>query len=400
MMKKFYLILTCAALCACGGGNKQQATATYEKMEEETTISLPILDLEKKFPQKVITLQDIADVEYIVLETHDDGLVGSMNTTITDKFIITYTGMTDQVVFFHRDGRFSHSFYQKGPSGKEYNAISDLRVNPKLEEIYINDNLTGCIQVYTYQGEYKRTIKLRGNGYMMGAIFNCDDNSLLVEDWWNVDDEKKKKTNQHPYYKVSITDGTMEQLPLKIENRIRDAFKWQDGELYGSITTGQTPIAYINDKLIIADFALDTVYAYQNNQLIPIAVRQNQFKDNEIPLTTSLEVITDKYYLWHSVEKDFKKTVLPDKFLLQDRHTGKCIQIKLVDQNIIDKKFRFRREASANTHTVPKNHALQHYPAYVLIELLEEGKLQGELKEIASKLTEEDNPVIMLAKFK
>ena len=25
MMKKLYLILTCAALCACGGGNKQQA---------------------------------------------------------------------------------------------------------------------------------------------------------------------------------------------------------------------------------------------------------------------------------------------------------------------------------------------------------------------------------------
>ena len=24
-MKKFYLILTCAVLCACGGGNKQQA---------------------------------------------------------------------------------------------------------------------------------------------------------------------------------------------------------------------------------------------------------------------------------------------------------------------------------------------------------------------------------------
>ena len=24
-MKKFYLILTCTVLCACGGGNKQQA---------------------------------------------------------------------------------------------------------------------------------------------------------------------------------------------------------------------------------------------------------------------------------------------------------------------------------------------------------------------------------------
>ena len=33
-------------------------------------------------------------------------------------------------------------------------------------------------------------------------------------------------------------------------------------------------------------------------------------------------------------------------------------------------------------------------------ELLELGKLQGKLKEIASKLDEEDNPVLVLAKFK
>ena len=35
MMKKLYLILTCAALCACGGGNKQQASITSEKATEE-----------------------------------------------------------------------------------------------------------------------------------------------------------------------------------------------------------------------------------------------------------------------------------------------------------------------------------------------------------------------------
>ena len=28
-MKKFYLILTCAALCACGGDNKQQSKLRF-----------------------------------------------------------------------------------------------------------------------------------------------------------------------------------------------------------------------------------------------------------------------------------------------------------------------------------------------------------------------------------
>ena len=38
--------------------------------------------------------------------------------------------------------------------------------------------------------------------------------------------------------------------------------------------------------------------------------------------------------------------------------------------------------------------------AYELVEANEEGKLKGRLKEIASTLDEEDNPVIMLMKQK
>ena len=48
----------------------------------------------------------------------------------------------------------------------------------------------------------------------------------------------------------------------------------------------------------------------------------------------------------------------------------------------------------------PSSLNCHYYTADQLLTALEEGKLQGELKEIASKMTEEDNPVIMLAKFK
>ena len=405
MMKKFYLILTCAALCACGGGNKQQATATYEKMEEETTISLPILDLEKKYPQKVITLQDIADVEYIVLESHNEALISAPYTVVTDSMIITYSPLEDNVIFFQRNGKFSHSFNRKGQSGKEYTGISDMRVNVATKEIYINDNLKRCVQVYTYNGEYIRTLKLKStphNGYLMGTIYNCDEEHILAEDWWNVDELKEQPTNHQPYYRISTSDDSISRLPLFIEKRIRDGFKWYDekSDTFGSMGVGLSPVAYINDELIIADFGLDTVYSYKENLLTPIAVRKNQMKSEDVPIVAGIEAITDKYYLWYACEKDIKKTIWPDWTYLQDRRTGKCIQTKLVDKNITDKKHRFRSRPSANGYTVPKHHIMQYYPAYVLIELLEEGKLQGELKEIASKLTEEDNPVIMLAKFK
>jgi hypothetical protein len=405
MMKKFYLILTCAALYACGGGNKQQATATYEKMEEETTISLPILDLEKKYPQKVITLQDIADVEYIVLESHNEALISAPYTVVTDSMIITYSPLEDNVIFFQRNGKFSHSFNRKGQSGEEYTMVNDMRVNIATKEIYINDNRKGCVQVYTYNGEYIRTLKIRkgsGNGYMIGSIYNCNKSNLLAEDWYNVDEMKEQSTNHQPYYRISTSDGSISRLPLFIEKRIRDGFHGYDEELdkFWGMGIGFSPVAYINEELIIADFGLDTVYSYKENLLTPIAVRKNRMKSENVPIIAGIEAITDEYYLWYAVEKDIKKTIWPDWTYLQDRRTGNCIQTKLVDKNITDKKHRFRSRPSANGYTVPKHHIMQYYPAYILIELLEEGKLQGELKEIASKLTEEDNPVIMLAKFK
>ena len=405
MMKKFYLILTCAALYACGGGNKQQATATYEKMEEETTISLPILDLEKKYPQKVITLQDIADVEYIVLESHNEALISAPYTVVTDSMIITYSPLEDNVIFFQRNGKFSHSFNRKGQSGKEYTGISDMRVNVATKEIYINDNLKRCVQVYTYNGEYIRTLKLKStphNGYLMGTIYNCDEEHILAEDRWHVDEQKERPTNHQPYYRISTSDASISRLPLYIEKRIRDGFNWYDEEsdTFGSMGIGFSPVAYINDELIITDFGLDTVYSYKENLLTPIAIRKNRMKSEDVPIVAGIEAITDKYYLWYAFEKDIKKTTWPDWTYLQDRRTGKCIQTKLVDKNITDKEHRFRSRPSANDYTVPKHHIMQYYPAYVLIELLEEGKLQGELKEIASQMTEEDNPVIMLAKFK
>ena len=259
--------------------------------------------------------------------------------------------------------------------------------------------------MYTYHGEYIRTLKIRNkaeNGYIWGTIYNCDEEHILAEDQWHVDELKEQLTNHQPYYRISTSDGSICRLPLYIEKRIRDGFKWYDEEsdTFGSMGVCLSPVAYINDELIIADFGLDTVYSYKENLLTPIAIRKNRMKSEDVPIIAGIEAITDKYFLWYAFEKDIKKTTWPDWTYLQDRRTGKCIQTKLVDKNITDKKHRFRSRPSANGYTVPKHHIMQYYPAYALIELLEEGKLQGELKEIASKLTEEDNPVIMLAKFK
>ena len=123
-------------MTSCTGKNKE----TNLKSEQKTSIPLPVLDLQKQYTQKVINLQDIADVEYIVLESHNDALISAPYTVVTDSMIITYSPLEDNVIFFQRDGKFSHSFNRKGQSGEEYTMVSDMRVNIATKEIYINDN--------------------------------------------------------------------------------------------------------------------------------------------------------------------------------------------------------------------------------------------------------------------
>ncbi|MBO5785025.1 MAG: 6-bladed beta-propeller [Bacteroidaceae bacterium] len=412
MRKHILASLALAMLAACysSGTDKETVEKNNPKTEVKKEVksqtkpkkqlAMPVLDMKLRYPKKIIDLQDIADVEYIVLETHEDGLAGSnYYTTLTDSLIITYNSSND-ILIFHRDGRFSHSFNREGGSGKEHSLISEnLCVNPEQKEIYIYESARGRIQVYSFDGQYKRTLKVKGDGFEFGRLFYIDTKSMLLEDR---NDVGANGNNPRPYYRLSVADGSKKRLPLKVEKRISNAESWyvKESGLFWGISVNISPVANINGELIISDFALDTVFAYRDERLIPIARKVNWMKKSGVPWLVTLDAITDKYYLWHTIEKDTNKMVWPDKTFLQDRYTGECTQIKLADKNITDKKYRFRHRASANLFCLPKGYIMQYYPAHSLVELYKEGKLQGELKEIASKLGEDDNPVLMLAKFK
>lgn len=402
-MREYFLsCMALVVLAACSNGRKGYVEAKKTSGETMKQLAMPVLDLAKEYSKKTIALQDIADVEYVVLETHDDGLVGSHYTTVTDSLIITSDGWSN-VVVFHRDGRFSHSFDCKGGSGEEYISFGhNLCVNPQLREIYVYDFERNRIQVYSYGGEYRRTLMVRGDGFVWGTLYPFDSNHLLLEDKNNVGNKFGKPTNPKPYYKVSVADGEMTRLPFTAEGRIGNTVNWYDEETGQFISYGRSisSVSNINGELIIATFVSDTLYAYRGECLIPIAKKQNWMKENGEPWLVTLDGISDKYYLWYAIEKKADIVAWRERTFLQDRYTGACAQIKLIDKNIIDENWRFRHRASASESCVPTNCFMQCYPAWNLTDLYERGKLQGELKEIASKLDAEDNPVLMIATFK
>ena len=97
MKTKFYPILLCAALCACGGGNAKQPVADVETTKDTMQVTkgvskpggIPYLDFNKKYPSKDICLEEIANVSYIPLETTDKSLIQTiLKIDMSDNIII------------------------------------------------------------------------------------------------------------------------------------------------------------------------------------------------------------------------------------------------------------------------------------------------------------------------
>ncbi|MFK2466967.1 6-bladed beta-propeller [Bacteroides fragilis] len=404
-MKNLYLILVLSALVACSGSPQKEKSASVNTPAEPFT-GLPVFDLQGQYPEKEIILQDIADVRYAVLETGDSSLVGIRPILMTDSFLVTVNKKSD-VIFFDKSGKYLHSFNHTGMSGEEYgDIVSGYCIDEKAREIFIYDGLQSRIQVYGYGGAYRRTLKLPKNRMFVFSIFEYDENFLFGEDYRLVDSQiGKYPVNKTPYYKISKKDGKLTSIPITLKERIRDGLSYMVGDLFAGVGLSMSPVARLGSDILIADYSLDTAYVYRDDHLIPLTVRRNHTSENNIPILATVDVMTGRYLLWYTIVKDIdvKNNHVSDPVTyLYDRFTNEYCRVDLVNRDVVSATNipAFQMRLSANYHVVPENYAIQCYPAEKLIELNRQGKLKGELKEIASKLNDEDNPVLLIAKFK
>lgn len=405
-IKNLYIVILLLLVACSTNSSKISKEKSDQKIErnKKVSVGLPILDLSKDYPKKKITLQDIADVEYIALETNEDALLKSTSIYITSNKIIA-SDLLGTIVIFDRRGKYLHSFNHKGQSGEEYRDPISIAVDN--EEIFVVDFWKKCIQVYDYEGKYRRTLRLPAKSNFSSSIFNYNDDFLLGNDKYMVDTGKDDQTNKTPYCKISKKTGKLTPLPLKFTKRIGDEFvQYIDEQNSIGGILGVSPLATFGSDGLIADFTLDTAYIYQNDVLQPIAVRKNCVSNNNKPIISTIEFLTDRYQLWFTQEKnlDFKTKNVPEPvFYLIDKKINECYLIEFFNADGVtwaDVTTSIYERLSANIHSVPPKYAIQIYKPEKLIKFNNEGKLKGELKIIASKLKEDDNPVLMIAKFK
>jgi hypothetical protein len=364
---------------------------------------LPVINVLGQYSEKKIILQDIADIEYIALESSSDVLLIFPNIIyLSDKYIVATNRIRGEVFTFSRDGKIVSRFNRKGRGPQEYVTIHSITFDERAEEFYISDpsSSESRIQVYSKEGDYLRSLKF--TEYIKLQIYNYDDQTLFAYDESGLLDDKYRK---NPYLYISKRDGKiLSELDISLSVRHSDTKVLEVTAPDGKI--GKQPFALwvINnrsdgDNFIIADMSADTIYQLTpKKRLIPLITRTPSVQDSDPRIVLTPELKTDKFIVLRKTTLDFNmaqnKGTYPLENLAYDFTTHQIYQPDFINGDFESMGIEF------SVTTLPQNTGLYSIDAVTLVTANERGRLTGKLKEITSTLSEDGNPVLVYVKFK
>ena len=389
----FFILML--ALSACTSQPKAPADST-----------LPVLDLSKDYPEIKVDIHELGEVEYIPLETTDESImmVGLYHYISNDYIIVQDLGVMQ---IFDRKGKHITRFDHTGPGPKEYHYIHGCKADFRAKELYIYDPKK--IQVYSFSGEWIRTVGNIPEGIRPEFTFDYNEKYLITHnvfhDYWNFE---KLPVDLTPYYLIDKQTGEFIPLPLTVKNRISRIVHKEIKDISENVAQPIVEKILINPMLangsdiLIADFGLDTLYSYKNDRLTPIAVQYPSAHSTNPPVVIAPFFYTDQFLIFKPVEirYDSKYALQPlddAPLMMWNRKTNEIYRIQLYDSNRPNRKLKNTMEGMQLEN--PNQIFIAHY-ADKLCTDNEEGKLKGKLKEVASKLTEEDCHVLAICKLK
>lgn len=371
--------------------NQQNSNAQNVSNDKK---QLPTINLDQKYPQKNIVIQNIATVEYIPLETTENSLFKYLEIgAITDSLIINFD-RDGNVFVFNRKGKFLNTFNRKGGAGHEYRSLYNLCFDNTTKEIFIEEFGVQCrIYVYTLKGQFKRKFNLPENIWP-SIMQNYDSDYLLCYDSYELT-KPNIKTKNTPYFFLSKKNGAISPLNYSIKVKIRNTITKMQGNLVTNFTINAYPVIKNDKEFILADFGSDTIYSIKGKALTPMMLKKPFIQKNNPTDILSVDLLTNKYLLMRSTKRKYEGGNPETKRFGYDRAEN-----KFYDLIFLNADWESKNDIKIdNVPDLPYNFAYRALPADMLITLNEEGRLKGKLKDIASKLQEDDNPILMLINF-
>ena len=382
------------------GGMVGCGTSSTQEKED-----LIVVDVSKDYPKKELILQDLFDVEYIPLETTDEFVtLGWLQAIGKDVMIVRNMFAADGNIFIYdRKGKAVRKINRRGQGNEEYYATNGIYLDDEKGEMFVGNLQQRKIMTYDLFGNFKRSFLFKEGEdedtkswvyykASSGRNFNRDHQDLEPRNIFLI---------------VSKRDGSVvEEIKIPFEKKVSQVLFDEKG-----IGMVNNPcIVPYGDRWLLTEPSCDTVYTYSPaDGLKPFIVRTPSIQSMSPEIFLFPGVVTDRYCFMQTVKKELNLAMMDTYYrlmrtdLVYDRETKEVSEYVLYNDdftkevpiaNLVDEIFDltvFNNDEIAFTWRI-------NTPE--LVEAYQEGHLKGKLKEIAAGMHEEDNPVIMVAKYK
>ncbi|RHR60726.1 6-bladed beta-propeller [Parabacteroides sp. AF17-28] len=383
-MKRANILLTALLLTLAGcSGGKQSAD------------DLITIDVSKSYPKKELILQDFMDVEYIPLETNDEFLTQGAVQDVGKEYLLVKNRNNDGDIFIfdRKTGKGLRKINRQGQGAEEYTRINGMILDESNSEIFVI-SMGNKILVYDLYGQFKRCLNLDRE---VSSVFDYDKSNLIGYDMSDYHNKGKDRSKSY-HVIISKQDGSITReifIPFKTINTPIVT----NGD--GFVANYSYQIRLSHGKCTLIETSADTLYNYApDGTLSPFIVRTPSAQAMTPEVFLYMGIYTDRYYFMETVKNVFnfeKGNGFFADVLMYDKEEKAIYQVTVCNGDYAEKRpvAMTAKPINRDVENVTSLNASQ------LVEIYKKGQLKdGKLKEIASRLDEEDNPVIMLIKQK
>jgi hypothetical protein len=359
-----------------------------------------VFDVNGRFPTKTLDIQDIADVEFLVLEVHDDYLFTDFHS-MTENFIICYGDRARQnIIFFCRETGLPVSEISRfGQGPEEYQSRPHTFVySESKDELFLFDNRN--IKVYGRDGTFKRSFPRNNLFFPNGlkALYDYDDDYLIFNGF-PISGVGMEDTT---FVLISKLDGSIVNIPVPYTER--PSLIFTEGGM-PTIAEGFTAVRNGRDFLL-TDYSCDTVWRFTPERVLsPVLVRKPPIRrmNTRILLHSWLETSEYKFFSTQRLEHAPNSGIgaffdSPRIGYLMEKSSGNFFR-----SNVQMSEFRGREliiSPAVINRTASQCTGIIVFDAIELHDANDEGRLSGKLKEVVDNLTEDDEFVFMILNFR
>jgi hypothetical protein len=382
-----FLGLLLLVMSGCGGGKQSTDFIT--------------VDVTKNYPSKELILQDFLDVEYIALETTDEFLTQGEVMDVGKEIILVKNQVNDGDIFvFDRKGIGLRKINRRGQGPEEYTFIGGITLDEDNGEMFIYNYKRGIL-VYDLYGKFLRRLPVSEDFNYM-SFQNYDREHLICGDSPASVDEKS--TESQPSAIISKKDGSIvNDFRIRFKQGVNTRVNGGDGDfVFIILLSGMVKsVLPYHDNWLLTELSSDTIYRLLPDfNMTPFMARTPSVHSMNPEIFLFPAIFTDRYYFMETLKKELERGTgsFPRKKIVYDKQEKTIYQYTVCNDDYVTPKtielpswFRSMNKEIAYS---------QKIEAFELVESNRKGELKGRLKDLAAKLEEEDNPVIMLVKYR